>query len=62
MRSRYPHQVLASVTDEPWREVFVWSPDTDVVIILLHLASSGRLNSQTRLKLLTGTGAKFRVV
>jgi len=54
-----PHQVLASMTDKPWREVFVWSADTDVFILLLHLASSGRLNS---LKLLTGRDAKFRIV
>jgi len=40
-----PHQVLASVTDKPWREVFVWSPDTDVFILLLHLASSQQSNS-----------------
>ena len=50
------HQVLASVSEDPWLEVFVWSPDTDVLNLLLHLASSGRLGSLTHLKLLTGKG------
>jgi hypothetical protein len=56
------HQVLASVSENAWREVYVWSPDTDVFILLLHLATSGRLGTQTRLKFLTGRGAKFREI
>ena len=48
------HQVLASIADSDWREVCVWSPDTDVLTILLDLASCGRLGSRTCLKFLTG--------
>jgi hypothetical protein len=57
-----PHQVLASVSEGAYRDVFVWSPDTDVLILLLHLASSGRLGEQTGLKFLTGRGVKFRQI
>ena len=32
-----PHQVLASIAENDWREVCVWSPDTDVLTILLDL-------------------------
>ena len=50
------------MSEDPWREVFVWSPDTDVLNLLLHLASSGRLDSLTHLKMLTGKGSKFREI
>ena len=57
-----PLQVLASITEHEWREVCVWSPDTDVLTILMDLASRGRLGLQTRLTFLTGKGAKFREI
>ena len=31
-----PNQVLASVADNPSRDVYVWSPDTDVAILCTH--------------------------
>ena len=57
-----PHQVLASVAESDWREVCVWSPDTDVLTMLLDLASCGRLGSRTRLKFLTGNTTKYREI
>ena len=57
-----PHQVLASIAESDWREVCVWSPDTDVLTILLDLASCGRLGSRTRLKFLTGKATKYREI
>ena len=57
-----PHQVLTSVSENAGREVFVWSPDTDVLVLLLHLVSSCHLGTQTHIKFLTGTGTKFREI
>jgi len=57
-----PHQVLASVSENAVREVFVWSPDTDVLVLLLHLVSSCHLGTQTHIKFLTGTGTKSREI
>lgn len=57
-----PHQVLASVAESDWRDVCVWSPDTDVFTIFLDLASCGHLGSRTRLTFLTGNGAKYRKI
>jgi len=57
-----PNQVLASLSENAYRDVFVWSPDTDVLVLLLHLVSSCHLGSQTHLKFLTGTGSKFREI
>jgi len=57
-----PHQVLASVAENDRREVCVWSPDTDVLTILLDLASRGRLGFHTRLKFLTGKATKYREI
>ena len=57
-----PHQVMTSFDESKWQEICVWSPDTDVFILLLHLVACGRLGShpQTRLKFLTGKGSKYR--
>lgn len=57
-----PNQVLASLADSPWRDIHVWSPDTDVLMLLLDLVSCGRLGPQTRLKFLTGKGVKYRKI
>ena len=56
------HQVLASIADSDWREVCVWSPDTDVLTILLDLASCGCLGNRICLKFLTGKTTKYRDV
>ena len=53
-----PHQVLASVANSTMREIYVRSPDTDVLLLLLDLVSSGHIASPTHLKLITGKGTK----
>ena len=53
-----PHQVIASIGESTQREICVWSPDTDV-LILLDLVSHGHLEAQTHLKFLTGKGTKY---
>ena len=55
-----PHQVLASVANGTMQEIYVWSPDTDVLLLLLDLVSCGHIASPTHLKLITGTGTKKR--
>ena len=55
-----PHQVLASVSNGIMREIYVWSPDTDVLFLLLDLVSCGHIASPTRLKLITRKGRKKR--
>ncbi|MES9881331.1 MAG: hypothetical protein ABW185_10665 [Sedimenticola sp.] len=57
-----PNQVMASVADHPCREICVWSPDTDVLILLIDLVSNDRLGDLTRLKFLTGKSRKFREI
>ena len=57
-----PHQVLASVANDTMREIYVWSPDTDVLLLLLSLVSCGHIASPTHLKLITGKGAKKREI
>ena len=42
--------------------VCVWPPDTDVLTILLDLASCGRLGSCTLFKFLTGKTTKYREI
>ena len=56
-----PHQVLACVEEDHRREICVWSPGTDVLTLLMDLASR-RLGTQTRLKFLTGKAAKCREI
>ena len=47
--------------DSTLREIDVWSPDTDVLILLMDLVAHGRLGAlKTKLKFLTGKANKFR--
>ena len=57
-----PNQVLASLAHRDWCEICVFSPDTDVLIMLIDLAARQRLGSQTRLKFLTGKASKYREI
>ena len=57
-----PHQVLASVANSTMREIYVWSPDTDVLLLLRDLVSCGHIASPTHLKLITGKGTKKREI
>ena len=49
---------IASVANGTMREIYVWSPDTDVLLLLLGLVSCGHIASPTRLKLIAGKGTK----
>ena len=57
-----PYQVLPSLANGDSLDIYVWSPDTDVLTMLLHLVSTKRLDSQTRLKFLTGKAGKLREI
>ena len=43
-----PHQVLASVKENPLKDITVRSPDTDVLILLLDLVSNDLIDNRTR--------------
>jgi len=53
------HQVM---TVGPNSAIDVWSPDTDVFILLLDLVAHGRLSSGSRLQFVTGRGIKHRKI
>ena len=40
----------------------VWSPDTDILVLLIDLAANDHLGVLTTLRLLTGKGAKYRAI
>jgi len=42
-----PHQVLAARDEKVEQEICVWSPDTDVLTLLLDLVSRGHLGINT---------------
>ena len=44
------------------QEIYVWSPDTDVLFLLLVLVSCGHIASPTQLKLITGKVTKKREI
>jgi len=50
------------VAERGWREVYVWSPDTDVLTLLLDLVARNHIAAKTRLKLLTGKDTKYREI
>ena len=51
------HDIL-SIGECTDRELDVWSPDTDVIVLLVDLVSRGHIGALTKLKLLTGNGAR----
>ena len=57
-----PHQVLASVSNDAMRKLCVWSPDTDVLLLLFDLVSHRRISPPTCLKFSTGRGTKAREI
>ena len=57
-----PYQVLASVSNSAMRKLCVWSPDTDVLLLLLDLVSYGRIAAPTCLTFLTGRGTRQRKI
>ena len=44
------------------RDIDVWPPDTDVLILLLDPVANGRLGTFTKLQLLTGKGKNHRFI
>lgn len=57
-----PLHVLDSIRYSTIRDIDVWSPDTDVLILLIDLVAHGRLGSLTKLKFLTGKGNRYRSI
>lgn len=58
-----PHQAMASTDESKWQEICVWSSDTDVLTLLLHLVSwCLGTHPQTGLKFLTGKGVIYREI
>ena len=55
-----PLHVNLTIEECIYREADVWSPDTDVLVLLMDLVSRGHLGALTKLKLLTMKGAKHR--
>lgn len=57
-----PNQVIASTTCGAYRNISVWSPDTDVLLLLLDLVASRQIASTISLKFHTGKGKKKREI
>ena len=53
-----PHEVTASAAESATQEVCVWSPDMDVLKLLLHFDASGHPGADTDLEILSGKGTK----
>ena len=51
---------MPSVTRSTLRDIDVWSPDTDVLVLPVDLVTHGRLGTFTNLHFLTGKGDKYR--
>ena len=57
-----PNQVIACGKSHPTANIDVFSPDTDVLILLMHLVASGYLGVNVNLKLITGGKGKRKKV
>ena len=55
-------QVIHAIGDSTLRDIDVWSPDTDVLILLVELVTHGRLGAFTKLNFLTEKGDKNRSI
>ena len=54
--SMIPLHVLDIVKDTTVKDIYVLSPDTDVLILLMDLVAHGRPGALTKLDFLTGKG------
>ena len=54
--------VLDTIRETTFKEIHVRCSDTDVLVLLMDLASSNRLGPLTELIMLTGVGAKYREI
>ena len=57
-----PLHAIVAIGDSTLRDIDVWSPDTDVLIVLMDLVAHGRLGAFTKLNFLTGKGDKYRSI
>ena len=57
-----PLHVIDAIGDSTLRDIDVWSPNTDVLILLMDLVARGRLGAFTKLKFLAGKGDKYRSI
>ena len=57
-----PLQVIDAIGDSTLRDIDVWSPDTDVLILLMDLVARGRLGEFAKLNFLTGKGDTYRSI
>ena len=54
--------IIDAIGDSSLRGIDVWSPDTDVLILLVDLVAHGRLGAFTKLNFLTGKGDNYRSI
>ena len=54
--------VIDGIGDSSLRDIDVWSPDNDVLILLVDHVAQGRLGAFTKLCFLTGKGDKYRSI
>ena len=54
--------VIDAIGDSTLRDIDMWSPDIDVLILLMGLVAHGRLGAFTKLNFLTGKGDKNRSI
>lgn len=57
-----PLHVIDAFKDYTWCEVCVWSPDTDVFVLLIDVAANGHLGVGAQLKFITGKGTNHRTI
>ena len=57
-----PLHVLDVLRETKLKDIDVWSPDTDVLILLIDMVAHGHLGEFTNLRFLTGKGAKYRAI
>lgn len=57
-----PLHVLDVLRETKQKDIDVWSPDTDVLILLIDLVACGHLGEFANLRFLTGKGAKYRAI
>ena len=57
-----PLHVIDTIGDSSLRGIDVWSPDSDVLVVLMDRVAHGRLGAFNKLNFLTGKGDKFRSI
>ena len=57
-----PLHVIDAIGDSTLKDIDLWSPGTDELILLMDLVTHGRLGAFTKLNFLTETGDKNRLI